>query len=148
VPRSKPKPPEVVDSIEEATAPQMLWGRPRKNKRNKKARWPMDQPQYVYLFSCSFDPSVVIGGITIMLKERAKERGYGKLLWSCELPSRKACVDAERRFMKATEKYAVGDDFKGKTTWTEARRMNSADAITAWCRAIGKKYASACTTYQ
>ena len=124
----------------------MLWGRRRKPKTKNEA--PTRFPQHVYLFECSIDPDVVIAGITYNLRERATARGYGRLLWSCQLSSRKACADAERRFMRATQAYAVGDDFRGKTTWTEARRMSAGEAIEAWRRAIGKKHANTCTTYQ
>lgn len=137
----------VVDSIEAATAPQMLWGR-RKKPKTKPRQVPTDLPQHVYLFECSFDSSIVIGGITCQLTERKREQGYGRLLWSCQLPSRNACRRAERRFLQITSGNAVGPGLRGRTTWTEARQMSAVDAIAAWQRAIGKQHENGCTTYQ
>ena len=133
--------------MDDATAPSMLWGRRRKPKRKRKpARkpaaeqsiQPINMPQYVYLFQSSFDPDVVIGGITYDLKTRRRERGYGQLIWARQLQSRSACANAEARFMRMTDKHAVGPEYRGKTTWTEARRMAPSDAIAAWIRAIGR----------
>jgi hypothetical protein len=139
---------EVVDSIENATAPQMLWGRAKRPKKSNNKTAPISLPQYVYLFECSFDASIIIAGITYQLDERSHARGYGRILWTCRLPSRAACVKAESRFLQATRRYAVGPEYRGMTTWTEARRMSVDDAITAWIRAIGKKCQYTPTTYQ
>ena len=127
--------------MDDATAPPMLWGRRRKPKAKssrKRLIRPIDMPQYVYLFQSSFDPDVVIGGITYDLKTRQRERGYGQLIWARQLQSRSACANAEARFMRMTDKHAVGPEYRGKTTWTEARRMTQMDAIAAWIRAIGR----------
>lgn len=120
----------VVDAIEDATAPGMLWG--RRTGMGSSLR----KPQHVYLFQYVDDQKIVIAGITCSLKDRSHERGYGDLLWSRRLQSRAACVKAERRFLDLTNAYAVGQTFRGKTTWTEARAMTKEDAIKAWDKAI------------
>ena len=145
--RAAATPAVVVDQMDDATAPPMLWGRRRKSKSKRKPRLkpsekrsiqPIDMPQYVYLFQSSFDPDIVIAGITYDLKQRRWERGYGQLIWARQLQSRSACANAEARFMRITDEHAVGPEYRGKTTWTEARRMTQMDAIAAWIRAIGR----------
>lgn len=132
----------VVDSIEDATAPGMLWGR-----RTGMASSP-HRPQQVYLFQYAHDQKIVIAGITCSLKERARERGYGDLLWSRRLESRAACAKAERLFLQLTADHAVGPDLKSMTTWTEARSMSAENAIAAWERAIRMSRQNACTANQ
>jgi predicted GIY-YIG superfamily endonuclease len=128
----------VVDNIQDATAPQMLWGKKRKAKKTRPT--PISLPQFVYLFECSFDSSIVIAGITYDLKSRSTAPGYGRLLWSQQLRSRQATAAAERRFMRITARHAIGIEYRGRLTWTEGRRMSAAAAIAAWQQAIGSQH--------
>ena len=132
----------VVDSIEDATAPGMLWGR-RTGMGSS-----LNKSQHVYLFQFAHNPKIIIAGITCSLKTRSRERGYGDLLWSRQLESRAACVKAERLFLELTSDHAVGPELKGMTTWTEARLMTAKAGITAWERAIRMSRQNNCTTYQ
>ena len=128
----------IVHSIQDATAPEMLWGKREKAKKSKEQKPLYLRTQFVYLFQCSFDAQIVIGGISCDLKTRAAGKGYGQLLWSRQLPSRNSCSAAERRFMRMTQQFALGPEYRGRLTWTEARRMNAQDAIKAWEQATAR----------
>ena len=133
----------VVGSIEEATAPEMLWGRRRTGMGSS-----LRKPQHVYLFQYLHDRKIVIAGITCSLKGRSRARGYGDLIWSRRLESRAACVKAERIFLELTAAHAVGPEFRGMTTWTESRSMSPKAGIAAWEQAIRMSRQNRRTTYQ
>ena len=85
---------------------------------------PLDSDHYIYLFSCSYDPGMVIFGITCDLEGRAvAEPSYGELLDSIKAVNRPQALRWEAAFKRATKQHAVGPSHRGRTTWTEARRM-------------------------
>ena len=85
---------------------------------------PLDRDHFIYLFACSYDPGVVIFGITCDLQTRAAaEPSYGQLLASIKATSRPQALRWEAAFKRAPVLHAVGPDHRGRTTWTEARRM-------------------------
>ena len=86
-------------------------------------------PTVVYLVECDYDSEIVIFGLTCNLTTRRHERGYGEILHVAECENRSEAERIEAAVLEATKAHAVGAEHRGRTTWTEARRMPKDAAI-------------------